>query len=110
MPLKNKKKRREYEADWRASNPKYGTNYNRFVRYGVTVALYQQMLEDQGGRCCICGNYSRTKQLSVDHNHATGQVRGLVCQRCNIGISFMEHPLRAAFEAYLDKYKEMDHG
>lgn len=50
--------------------------------YGITEAEYQRLFEAQGGRCAICGGKRRTK-LDVDHCHATGKVRGLLCRRCN---------------------------
>jgi hypothetical protein len=57
--------------------------------YGLTVAGYEKMLADQDGRCAICGGEEtaklrgRVRRLCVDHDHETGQVRGLLCSRCN---------------------------
>lgn len=50
---------------------------------GITDAAYAELLERQGGRCAICRNPPKSRRLSVDHNHATGAVRGLLCYRCN---------------------------
>jgi hypothetical protein len=47
--------------------------------YGITYDDYRQILEWQGGRCFICRKKPATKRLAVDHDHVTGQVRGLLC-------------------------------
>ena len=51
--------------------------------YGVTLAWYENKLEEQGGGCAICARPPKTKALAVDHNHRTGLVRGLLCMICN---------------------------
>ena len=52
--------------------------------YGITEEDYQRMLEAQGGRCYICQKMPRKgAHLSVDHDHKTKRVRGLLCTRCN---------------------------
>lgn len=50
---------------------------------GVDDATYTAMLERQGGHCAICPNEPKTRRLHVDHDHRTGEVRGLLCYRCN---------------------------
>lgn len=61
-------------------------------RYGITAEEYQAMFDKQAGVCAICGNAETTVQrgviarLSVDHDHVTGKVRGLLCQQCNHGL------------------------
>jgi len=60
--------------------------------YGLTVEQYDQMLEQQGGVCGICGvppNHIRNHGkalLCVDHQHTTQRVRGLLCHTCNVGL------------------------
>ena len=44
---------------------------------------YTALLDVQGGGCAICGATPKTRRLHVDHDHRTGQVRGLLCHRCN---------------------------
>lgn len=52
--------------------------------YGITKEQYDTLYEAQGGVCWICQRATgRTRKLSVDHDHATGYVRGLVCRPCN---------------------------
>lgn len=59
-------------------------------RYGLTPAEYGQMLTEQDGQCAICGQTgaernpsTHSDNLRVDHDHATGRVRGLLCDPCN---------------------------
>lgn len=51
--------------------------------YGLTSEQYDALLERQGGRCAICRAHPKSKRLAVDHDHGTGEVRGLLCSRCN---------------------------
>jgi hypothetical protein len=51
--------------------------------YNISVEEYEQILDYQGGGCAICGRPPKTIRLSVDHDHATGAVRGLLCHQCN---------------------------
>jgi hypothetical protein len=54
------------------------------------------MLEDQDGRCAICkvsGGLISGSFLSVDHNHSTGAIRGLLCSRCNTALGMLEDSL-----------------
>lgn len=73
--------------------------------YGINIHKYLEMLNDQGDVCKICKEECKTKySLSVDHDHNTGIVRGLLCNRCNRAIGmFQDSPalLRLAAE-YLD--------
>lgn len=51
--------------------------------YGITIKEYNLILAAQGGGCAICGNRPRTKRFAVEHDHVTGEVRGICCKRCN---------------------------
>lgn len=51
--------------------------------YGLTADDYDVLLAAQGGRCAICRARPKSKRLAVDHDHKTGEVRGLLCSRCN---------------------------
>ena len=53
------------------------------TKYGITGEEYASLLAYQGGVCYICGGKSGKKRLAVDHNHKSGEVRGLLCKRCN---------------------------
>ncbi len=51
--------------------------------FGLTLEDYDRMLAEQDGGCAICGDPPGTTALHVDHCHETGEVRGLLCFRCN---------------------------
>ena len=79
-------------------------------KYGINLFTYNQMHDDQNGKCAICGSHDIElgKRLVVDHDHDTGKVRGLLCAACNSGIGFFKDKtaiLRKAIE-YLIKDKE----
>ena len=62
--------------------------------YNMSVNDYFDMLNSQGGGCAICSTCPpQGSPLKVDHNHDTGEVRGLLCQNCNIGLGhFKDSP------------------
>lgn len=51
--------------------------------YDLPAGGYDALLIAQGGRCAICWAKPRRRRLAVDHDHQTGEVRGLLCDRCN---------------------------
>lgn len=69
-----------------------GANHARHVEktYGITADDYAALLAFQGGVCYICRRKPRAKRLAVDHDHQTGEVRGLLCANnengCNRGV------------------------
>lgn len=82
--------------------------YNRRYLYGLSDEQYQTLLAAQDGRCAICGGTEwggKTKTPHVDHDHATGAVRGLLCSACNHGLgNFRDDPVRMRAAAdYLER-------
>jgi Recombination endonuclease VII len=65
-------------------------------RYGMSREDYCAMSEAQGSACAICRTpFADIKRLCVDHCHQTGQVRGLLCNGCNVGLAhFGDDPRR----------------
>jgi hypothetical protein len=77
--------------------------------YGISAEQYYDTLKEQGGVCAICGGVNGNgKRLHVDHNHATGQIRGLLCNKCNNAVGLLdEDPLKAQrLILYLEKFNE----
>lgn len=64
-----------------------GKNTTLKNRYGMTLEEYRKMYEKQNGKCLIC---EKEGKLDVDHNHSTGEIRGLLCNACNRGIGFLK--------------------
>lgn len=65
--------------------------------YGITLADYERMARRQRWRCALCDRKPRKEdgRLVVDHNHATGEVRGLLCKPCNAALGLLgEKPER----------------
>lgn len=61
--------------------------------YSLTIEDYERILAYQKGLCYICAKTNPSGvRLSVDHCHKTGQVRGLLCQRCNRVLGKIEDP------------------
>lgn len=57
---------------------------NRLRKYDISVDQYLSLLEEQEGKCALCRvSEDPKKSLSVDHDHQSGRVRGLLCTQCN---------------------------
>lgn len=81
----------------------YLKDYWLKTAYGLTLEKWNQLLDEQNGGCAICGRIdSGKRKLSVDHDHKTGKVRGLLCQMCNSNVIVaVEH-----YSHLFDKAKE----
>lgn len=74
--------------------------------YGISVTDYGALFKTQRGRCAICRAARNRPRLSVDHDHKTGRVRGLLCYSCNIRLGQLEtkwHGLALAYLAAHDR-------
>lgn len=79
--------------------------------YGISAEYVAEMLEKQGGACAICRTDKpggRWGKFAVDHCHASGVVRGLLCSRCNVALGQFDDDTRKLEAAigYLNKAKE----
>lgn len=107
---------RAYVKAHRAERLEYGKRYRLRRDYGMTWEEFNALLVAQHGQCAICGVLmdppaKATKDsvaVTVDHNHDTGKVRGLLCYSCNLALGVFKdslHRLRAAV-AYLERTDE----
>ena len=69
-------------------SPEYFREHHLKKTYGITLEQYDEMLEEQGNGCAICGTEEPggRGRFHVDHCHDTGQVRGLLCMSCNTAL------------------------
>lgn len=74
------------------------------TKYGLTIGDYDALLATQGGVCAACGRKDPRGQLAVDHHHASGVVRGLLCRACNLmlGYARSDASVLRAGAAYLE--------
>lgn len=109
-PEKRKaQRRRAYDKNTDGAKHQY-LMYN----YGISLIEFNKLLDEQHNLCAVCGRPETAKhksgklmKLAVDHDHKTGQVRGLLCYNCNSGIGrFKDDPDRLRRAAnYLEKKK-----
>lgn len=76
---------------WKGENSEYLKRAWLRRAYNLTLEDYQKMLDDSGGFCEICSKPFDfdNREPCVDHDHVTGIVRGLLCQKCNTGIGML---------------------
>ena len=112
---------RAYTKAWQARNREKVRAYHRKTYLArrwwwkpsrISKVQFDALLAKQGGLCAICRQpetYIRrghVRALSLDHDHVTGQTRGLLCNACNTGIGrFADDPKRLQAAArYLRRY------
>jgi hypothetical protein len=102
-----KKANPKYQSEWQKANPGKIKEYEQRARelcptrradtvrkckYGITREEFDKMIQAQNGLCAIC-QQPFIKTPCVDHNHATGENRDLLCHPCNHGIgNFKDNP------------------
>lgn len=74
------------------------TNGERFQKRGITRELFAEALRRQGNVCAIC-DQPFEGQSHIDHDHATGVFRGVLCPRCNMALGLFRDSLRALYSA-----------
>jgi len=75
--------------------------------FGLNEADYDRILAQQGGGCAICGRLPGSRNLHIDHDHESGEVRGLLCFACNVAIGHLrDDPMIASkLIGYLDRFR-----
>lgn len=109
----DKEKNTIRNKEWRKANPeKCAAIYRRKNlrdKYGLTLEMWEEMAEAQDHKCAICGTHrdELKNNLAVDHNHTTGEVRGLLCYACNRGIGLLKDSAEVLNKAaaYLTRQK-----
>ena len=83
-----------YMKEWRKRHPEYCKNEDLVKRFGITYTDYLEIHNIQEGLCALCGfpemavdhRTKKPRMLAVDHCHTTGNIRGLLCTKCNTGL------------------------
>ncbi len=105
----NREKKRQSGRDWYR---KQGLEKKRELSlkkwYGIGLDEYSILLEQQNNVCAICGQNRNYKHkggtewsLSVDHNHDTGKIRGLLCSKCNTGLGMFDDNIELLINAVI---------
>lgn len=97
----NRERRNQYAREYYKDNAariREAARKRRFERiYGTTVEAIEALRLVQNNLCAICSRSFDEHEMHVDHSHATGDVRGLLCENCNLGIGqFNDSPERLA--------------
>jgi Recombination endonuclease VII len=79
----NKEHLHEYRRGYRKRRKAEDRDGHLRRTFGITQADYEALLARQGGGCAICGRTPGKVALHVDHDHETGDIRGLLCVGCN---------------------------
>lgn len=91
-------------------NRKFWTSIK--LHYGMTPERYMQIYEAQKGKCAVCGELppegKYKRRLCIDHCHATGKIRALLCNGCNVALAHArESPIiLTALIKYVNHHKE----
>jgi hypothetical protein len=109
------RKKRLALVSWQERNPRARKDYMLRLKYGVTVDHYEQLMREQNGKCAVCSGDERgidhrtgkPRALAVDHCHATGTIRGLLCSDCNrcIGMAKEDVRILSRMISYLARHK-----
>lgn len=93
-----------HDCEWMQQNERKARS--RAVRFQVDVKKYEELHRAQYGRCAICGEFS-ARALHMDHDHATGVIRELLCSQCNVGLGMFKDDITLLKRAteYLTKHK-----
>jgi hypothetical protein len=99
--------RRRQSARWRAvpKNQARARELKLLRKYGISQEEWDKLHDEQLGRCAIClETLAEVGKLGVDHDHATGEVRGLLCSPCNVGLGYFRDDPERLIRAveYLD--------
>lgn len=113
--MENKYKVNERAKRYRKENRDKFKGYHLKKEFGLTLEDFNSLLVQQDGVCAICREPEKSvhksgtpKDLSVDHDHKTGAIRGLLCWVCNTGIGKLRDSpdlLRTAAN-YIEKYRK----
>lgn len=115
------KENRQYKIamakKYREQNREKILHGKRKQTYGISAEQYNKMLKEHNYVCAVCKKPEMSKinkgqnpdaknSLSVDHNHKTGQIRGLLCGKCNRALGYLQENVETMLSliSYINKY------
>ena len=112
---KNKEKLRLKQLERGAKHPRrerrVKKNGQLVANYGITLKQFNVLLKLQDGKCAICRRVpSKRIRFGVDHNHATGTIRGILCGPCNHGIGMLKDNVKLLCRAIAYLKRKRIHG
>lgn len=90
---------REARPEYREENKRVSKDWRYRTQYGMSSADVSNLLASQSSKCACCGKAISGSSVRVDHCHATGYVRGLLCHECNTGIGLLGDNLDGLLKA-----------
>ena len=104
----DKKAREKYREENRERFAEVSRRKSLKFKYGITLEEYEELKVKQDNKCAICGCSDSDQRVlhnfAVDHDHDTGEVRGLLCNQCNRGLGMLGDSLETLQKAV--KYLE----
>ncbi len=109
---KNTEKRKKYSLKYHYAHrdqiKKYKEKYFYYKKYNLSLEELSIILTAQNNKCAICkSNFSKRNVPCIDHDHNTGQIRGILCRKCNLGLGLFNDNKELIISAfgYLDGKK-----
>lgn len=92
---KNRKLKHGLDYWCKTCKKKYDKIYHKLKNFNISIKDFEKLLEEQNQRCAICGrnfnelfrkynNKTTVRTPRIDHDHKTGKIRGILCNRCNM--------------------------
>lgn len=106
---KNKEKVKNNVKRWRENNPGKTKELQIRRKYGLSMQEYSNLIEKQQFQCAACGIGLKDlpgSEIQIDHCHNTGNIRGILCGRCNRALGLLnDDPIKTQKLAdYIKKY------
>jgi hypothetical protein len=92
----NKERSLELKRNWAKRNREKVVNNHKLWKWrkegikDASIETYNYLFKEQNGVCALCKTAPQTRKLALDHHHDSGEIRGLLCYTCNIGIGHLE--------------------
>lgn len=107
---KNKEKLKNKARNWQKNNyEKCSLRARESLlkkHYGIDLSEYNEIYNKQNGKCKICGKWC--SKLYIDHDHIYGNIRDLLCRRCNLVIGQVHEDVNIIFsmKLYLERWRK----